>query len=370
MLFAYTYVPHAMEKMQEFIDFIFYEVWCKAPSVEYGIHLFEPFDSPLYKIMSELNRRDLADSLKEGAGKWFYETVNKIFIEFSKLTDEEIEAYRQQFKENNLIEELCSHQDDVSPAHYSDLDLAKTDLNEQLSDFFKKLYSSGFFGLSFVVEAVGSDLGAYYVDFVRKNNMGCCPFCGLLPIDNEFDPTREAFDHYLPKSKYPFNSVNLKNLAPSCNKCNSGNKRDRDPLHSSTGERRKAFYPFSAGLVENLIAVDIHSDDWTTPKKDDLTITLSSATHPEEVETWEELFRIKQRYSAKCCDAGGGLYWRKRIIEESENYGLTPQRMFAAEVQSAKTNPWSESNFLKSAFLEGCQRAGLFDAIATEGTAP
>lgn len=26
MLFSYTYVPHKMEKMQAFIDFIFYEV--------------------------------------------------------------------------------------------------------------------------------------------------------------------------------------------------------------------------------------------------------------------------------------------------------------------------------------------------------
>jgi hypothetical protein len=31
MLFSYTYVPHQMERMQEFIDFIFHEVWCKAP---------------------------------------------------------------------------------------------------------------------------------------------------------------------------------------------------------------------------------------------------------------------------------------------------------------------------------------------------
>ena len=28
MLFPYTYVPHSMEKMQEYIDFIFYQVWC------------------------------------------------------------------------------------------------------------------------------------------------------------------------------------------------------------------------------------------------------------------------------------------------------------------------------------------------------
>jgi hypothetical protein len=41
MLFAYTYVPHAMEKMQEFIDFIFFEVWCKAPiGLAFSLDLF------------------------------------------------------------------------------------------------------------------------------------------------------------------------------------------------------------------------------------------------------------------------------------------------------------------------------------------
>ncbi|RIW04511.1 hypothetical protein DS957_023465, partial [Vibrio harveyi] len=42
MLFTYTYVPHQMEKMQEFIDFIFHEVWCKAPTKgSYCLELYE-----------------------------------------------------------------------------------------------------------------------------------------------------------------------------------------------------------------------------------------------------------------------------------------------------------------------------------------
>ena len=42
MLFPYIYVPHSMEKMQGFIDFIFFEVWCKAPVK--GSFRFELFD--------------------------------------------------------------------------------------------------------------------------------------------------------------------------------------------------------------------------------------------------------------------------------------------------------------------------------------
>jgi hypothetical protein len=42
MLFPYTYVPHQMEKMQKFIDFIFFEVWCKAPpNIPFGLDLFD-----------------------------------------------------------------------------------------------------------------------------------------------------------------------------------------------------------------------------------------------------------------------------------------------------------------------------------------
>ncbi len=67
--------------------------------------------------------------------------------------------------------------------------------------------------------------------------------------------------------------------------------------------------------------------------------------------------------SARCCDNGGGLYWQRRVFDESENYGLSIEEMFEAEIRSAKANPWVESNFLKKAFLEGCQKAELFDSL-------
>jgi hypothetical protein len=42
MLFPYTYVPHQMEKMHRFINFIFYQVWCRAPKTgAFGLNLFD-----------------------------------------------------------------------------------------------------------------------------------------------------------------------------------------------------------------------------------------------------------------------------------------------------------------------------------------
>ena len=53
---------------------------------------------------------------------------------------------------------------------------------------------------------------------------------------------REAYDHYLPKVLYPFNSINFRNLAPACHECNSTYKLGKDPAHNPAG-RRKAFNP-------------------------------------------------------------------------------------------------------------------------------
>jgi hypothetical protein len=355
-----------MEKMHEFIGFIFHDVWCKAPGNEYGIHLFEACE-PLHQIMDELYRQDLADVLKDGAGKRFYQSVNEIYNEFKKLNEDDIVQYRSHFLVNNSIEELCSSIAEHSPARYCDLNPTLKTLNDRLEEFFKSLYASGFFSLKPVKNAIGSDLNTYYADFVRENSSGCCPFCGLQPIDNEFDPTREAFDHYLPKSKYPFNTVNLKNLVPSCHKCNSGNKGNKDPIHDENNNRRKSFYPFTQMAPDIQLSVVIQDRNWSPLTPEKLSISFYSVLHQEEINTWNDLFRIESRYLAKCCDSGGGQYWLNRIFSERHNYKLSVQDMLDAEMQNASNEPWVDSNFLKKIFLEGCQQAGLFDVIARNG---
>lgn len=362
MLFSYKYIPHQMEKMQVVVDFIFHEVWCKAPDEEYGIQLYES-EQVLHKIMSELSNMDLAGKLNKGAGKFFYNSVNEIFNEFKALTKDEIDEYRRLFIANNKIAESCAGVADVTPVCYSELNPLKISLNEKIEDFFKKLYSSGFFGLQFVVEQIGATLDDYYECFVRENNDGICPFCGLLPIDGEFDPTREAFDHYLPKSKYPFNSVNLMNLAPSCNKCNSGNKLAKDPLFDENNVRRKAFYPFSEAQPDITITVTLEDASWNPQSPEKLSLDITSEKYLAETNTWKDIYRIEQRYVAKCCSNNGGVGWLNRVLDEHQNYNLSRQEMLAAEIQSANTAIRRDSNFLKMAFLAGCDRVGLFSPI-------
>lgn len=367
MLFPYKYVPHRMEKMHKFIEFIFYKVWCKAQTTEYSIELFrdEGIDESkdtLYIIMSHLFTLDLAGKLeKDGAAKFFYVAVNEIYNEFKQLSDTEMEEYKDYFESNNSIEKLCYNDLACKRVVYDELNSQKNSLNEKLELFFTKLYSSGFLGIKVVQEQLKVNLYDYYIHFVRSNDEGACPFCGLFPLDGEFDPTRDAYDHYLPKSKYPFNSINLKNLTPSCNKCNSGNKGSKDPLRNDNGEPQKAFYPFSEEPFNTGINITVISDDWEPLTPEKFSVEIISETYPEEVKTWDYLFRIKQRYAARCCSKNGGIQWLNRVLYEHENYGLTIQEMLRAEIKSSKNAKWQECNFLRQAFLEAFDRAGIFN---------
>ena len=363
MLFPYKRIPHAMEKMHEFVEFIFLNIWCNAPNVDYDLDLFKG-NASLYKMIDQLIREDAAGKLNpKGAGAFFLTSVNEIFSEFKSLTAVEIAQYRQQYEHNNKIENLCQNAPGSVPTHYDSLNPAKLTLNKKMQAFFQRLYTSGFFDLKFVRDEVGATIGSYYRDFVRRgngNDHDVCPFCGLLPIDGEFDPTRDAFDHYLPKGTYPFNSVNLANLCPSCNKCNSGNKLEQDPIHDAAGNRRKAFYPFGNVQPDVSITATVQVADWNKPSSNEIAITLTSQNHSDETATWGEMYRIPLRYAARCCSKAGGTSWRNKILDDCHNYGLNPDQMYKAEVKTAKSSPWHEANFLKIAFLEACDRTGMF----------
>lgn len=363
MLFPYKRVPHAMEKMHEFVEFILLDVWCKAPKSDYDLDLFKG-NPALHKIMSGLIQEDQAGKLdSKGAGAFFLNCVNEIFDEFKVLNAAEIQQYREQFEHNNKIEDLCQNAPGYTPAHYVSLNPAKQKLNDKIEQFFKRLYGSGFFDLKCVKDELGSTIGQYYRDFVRRgngNDNDVCPFCGLLPIDGEFDPTRDAFDHYLPKGTYPFNSVNLANLCPSCYKCNSGNKLEQDPIHDAAGVRRKAFYPFGNIQPDISITATVQVTDWKNPTPGEISVSVGSHNHPDETKTWAEIYKIPTRYAARCCSNNGGPSWRIRILDECYNYEKNPAQMYQAEIKTAKKRPWHEANFLKVAFLEGCDRTGMF----------
>ena len=361
MLFAYTYITHAMEKMQAFIDFIFFEVWCKAPgNGDFRLELFD----------ANTELKDLMETFYYGdtqGGDFFYRHVERIYGLFAAFTPPHIDRLKQWYQANNDIEKICANDPAVQIARYADIKAIHPGLSAQLASFFKGLYSPQLLDLAALREKIGQ-IDEHYQAFMQVNTTGKCPFCGLGDIKGVHHTKREAYDHYFPKWLYPFNSINFRNLSPACHECNSTYKLSKDPAHNATG-RRKAFYPYSTNgnRIEMTIGLGMPDIDRLTPA--DIQLTFGPAAVHEEIETWKEVYGIDERYKAKCCGSDA-KDWLEQVRIMRDTAGMAPEAWLGVIQRLTAKAPVANSNFLKLAFLEGCQRAGLFDAIAEGGDAP
>ena len=361
MLFSYTYVPHSMETMQAYLDFIFFEVWCQAQGREYDIEILFTNNDVLRTMIIELHTSEV-----QGAD-FFLTGMQQIFEDFKQLTDVQIEQLRCMYQANNDIEGVCSGRDDVVPVTYEDINSISGDLSDHLKVFYKNLYSQSFLSLKSIRDRIG-EIDNHYHDFMTTNNQGKCPFCGIIDIKGIYHTKREAYDHFLPKDKYPFNTLNFHNLAPACNECNSSYKLAHDPLFhsknpvaSNSGRRRKAFYPYSTCRYEIELQITLNVIDWNELTPDEIKIDVGPAVLREEIETWLDVYGIDERYEAKCCAENDGKGWIREIVDESQNYNQTSQQYLEGKLKTAANQPWVDTNFLKKPFLEACKSKGVFD---------
>lgn len=355
MLFPYTYVPHKMEKMHKFIDYIFKEVWCKAPiGLPFRLDLFDDYVE-LRGVLSSFGFAQKAPK----RGRQFYHDIKEIYQLFSELKAKDVEQLKQWYKGNNEIQKACVNDPTCAVGRYTDIENISVELSNKLAAFFKGLYSKQLLGLAALKKSIG-DIDHHYNMFMSENGSGKCPFCGLCDVKGVNHTKREAYDHYLPKGLYPFNSINFKNLAPTCNDCNSSYKLTKDPLKVAGG-RRKAFYPYAPDRKQIEVSVNVDTQKIEELAPGDIQLMFGPPEFHEEIETWKDVYGIEERYKAKCCSNGDGKYWLEQIFDEWKEDGRSPEDFLRTLRRQATKAPFADNNFLKRAFLEGCDRAGLFD---------
>lgn len=354
MLFPYTYVPHSMDKMQCHINFIFFQVWCKAAGKDYDIDVLFSDNKELCEIIKELHYSQL-----DGA-EFFLTGLQQVFEDFKTLQAQDISRLNAWYCANNRVDLLCANDPSVTPATYDDVAKISADLSKHLKGFFKNLYSQSFLSLASISKRIG-EIDNHYADFMGKNTVGKCPFCGINNVKGIYHSKREAYDHYLPKRDYPFNSINFKNLAPACHECNSSYKlaqnpiyNPKNPLLAATGGRRKSFYPYQTNAYQILLEITLTIQDWNQIQPIDIHLKTEPDELREELDTWLDVYGIEERYKAKCCSESDGKYWIEQVLDECQNDGKTPEQFFSTLTRQAKLKPYAEANFLKSAFLDAC----------------
>ena len=113
-------------------------------------------------------------------------------------------------------------------------------------------------------------------------------------------------------------------------------------------------------LTKIKIDVTLKTKDISNIELKDIDIKFSHTSKQEEVDTWDDIFKVGLRYKDKFCKEKDGKHWYKRIADECGNYGKTAKELYEIEKKARKLSPFSEDNFIRVPFLEGCNRKGLF----------
>ncbi len=124
-----------------------------------------------------------------------------------------------------------------------------------------------------------------------------CAFCGLELLDAP-GQKREALDHYLQVSDYPFAGANFRNLSPMGTKCNSRYKLQQDILFDpASGARRACCDPFGSPTL--MLSLN-DSRPFEGPRVNLVTCPDWDIKwvggDPGKLQTWETVFGISERY--------------------------------------------------------------------------
>ncbi|MGB5919102.1 hypothetical protein [Arcobacter sp.] len=315
-------------KLHKILKYLIFNIWCKADDEEWKD---KANNKKLFKLLHY--------SVKTGVT--FENEIERIYNIFKTLTNEEKARIKRSWKINNDIEKLCTKK--LKPIYLSDLP-------EVVRNDIKPLFSWCYTYLLNQKEASGDKLD-YYKKLISLNEFEVCPCCGMIDFELDDSKYREAYDHYLPKSEYPFSSINFKNLVPICYKCNSDRKGTKNPIEN----KRVAFYPFS-NSKNHEISIEFKIDktkDLNKLTKEDIKIVYKGKD--KEIETWDWLFDISKRYNNKVKKYSESMLKRiknRHKIHLSLNKDITYQETIDLMINEYKEERYTDKNFLRIPLLE------------------
>lgn len=271
MIRSYKYLECVQEKLNEFVLAFF-------DKIEFENGVFDDiFFEPDFKDIAISHRKIIRGRCKE-----IYDVIkNKSQADKTALCDE--------IRNSNNIQNICS-------GNYTPKIFGKneTGIYKLLKEFFIDLYEQVLDGDAFN-EKFNTSLKEHSQKFSEFNsNLTLCPLCGIGELKKQFDTIRDQYDHYLPISLYPFSAVNLRNLVPTCEGCNSTTvKGNKDVVTISRG---KLFFLYQENyngitLTCNIISdhVDIDNIEW------EITY-VNPDGYADEIESWKSIYCIEKRY--------------------------------------------------------------------------
>lgn len=342
MIYSYQLIENKITNAQSFVNYIILEILCRSHKPGMPNVFDETSVNAKYRDLINVNDR------------YIKKPLNIAYQICKNLTPEQRKVIKKGIHNNINIQGICNGT--VKPILYSDLRIIDNNLANQLYIFNTSLYKE-VMKLNPFTNLYGS-LMQHYNAFSLANGLKSkrCPFCGSSRMLSEFNSKKEAYDHYFPKEKYPFISIHFMNLAPMCHTCNSSYKSRKNPIDiHGAGISKKVFYPFN-NYGKIIFEMTLNNINLETIIPDEIEINNSLLNHDEEIESWEEIFGIHERF--KSIYVGDSFNWLEEIRIATNNFGET----YLNVKSGLEDNYYSNENFMKLALLEACEKINLISA--------
>jgi len=330
MLRLYKPIDHEIFALHKIFEHVVKEVWCKACN--------DACDDKLENNFKKIYNYSYKSTPKKK--KTLKDEVERIYDILKGLTSDEKKAINDAYETNNKVEQLCNGE---LPVYLKDLpSVVEDDIKPLLVWCYETLLDKG---------KVAGDKMEYYEKLIKANGFDYCPCCGYVPFEGPESICREAYDHYLPKSEYPFASINFLNLVPLCYKCNSDRKKAKDPIEND----RLAFYPFSTEEHNIEINSDLTLDiDLKTKQLNFADLDIKFSGDAARLETWDWLFAISDRYKDRIKKFTHRFL--RKIKRRHENFvdndaTWTIEKTLNWFLNDYKEDYFSDEKFLKVAIL-------------------
>lgn len=144
--------------------------------------------------------------------------------------------------------------------------------------------------------------------YVVKTGVKVCPYCNreyiTSYVGDEHEKTTADVDHYYLKSLYPYLQMNINNMIPSCNICNSKMKGQKDIRHLNpyVDSTNSMLFKIPFCNVDNLYSGDVEKiiidDRKNSRAKASIEIFKLDKIYQTHTEEAEEVFWEVRNYKA------------------------------------------------------------------------
>lgn len=285
---------HPLEKLNE-VPVTFFKESLKATAYSYA--LFPNWFVPVLKSSRDSTTKD--GKIKKGIDTKFKE----LFQEFKRLDSKSQKKISALVETNLEVKDLCEN---------SGIEVLHSDYHENFHKkayalFVDSLWNSTIRKNETLKAQLKVLLSDHYRSYLGLNNGRVCPFCALQYLSSGVGESKDSYDHWFHKSKYPIQAVNVKNLVRMCEKCNKSPAKGSEEVVFTDKSRKKRstiLYPYSYKTDLRITIKDFkRPDSLTTEEKRDFVygrfytqIKAEKSSQEVSVEMYKSVLNLEKRY--------------------------------------------------------------------------